>query len=155
MSGNSENDEPRHRSFTLYLDENYDCPDVKERLFQANIRFRSGLFSKGTDDVTILREVGRRGWILITTDSKMQRRGVEKEAVLRYRVRLFVFTAHLGNIEMANAIIRAKNKMRLLCREQKPGFSAVIHKSGKVELRMDSEGKLYLASSSKAVPCPV
>lgn len=136
-----------HRGFTLYLDENYNCEEVKERLTRANIRFKAGLFD-GKPDSLFLPEIGRRKWILITTDKRIRYREIEKAAVVKSKVRLFVFTSgNMGHAAMADALVKAKTSMRNFCKTHESGFSASVHKSGKIELRMDHTGKLYGSSA--------
>lgn len=132
-----------HKSFTLYLDENYNSEEVRNILAKAGIRFYSGVFPAGTPDEEFLPKIGRRKWILITTDRNIRFRGVEKLSVVQYKVRLFVFTGNMGNRAMAETLVKAKNKLREFCRTHQPGFIAVVHKNGKVELRMDAEGNMH------------
>src|SRR5579859_1680142 len=81
------------KNFTLYLDESLDCEEVKTALSAANIKFRvySEDFRSGEEDPNILPKVGKRGWAMLTCDSKNRYRGLERKSILEYRVRQFVF----------------------------------------------------------------
>src|SRR6266404_4794169 len=65
------------KNFTLYLDESFDCEEVKAALSKATIKFRvyTEDFSGATEDASILPLVGERGWAMLTCDSKNRYRG--------------------------------------------------------------------------------
>lgn len=56
------------KNFTLYLDESFDCQEVKAALSAAKYKFRvySQDFRGGEEDPNILPLVGKRGWAMIT-----------------------------------------------------------------------------------------
>jgi hypothetical protein len=130
------------KNFTLYLDESFDSGEVKEVLAQGSIKYRSysNDFPKGTADGPILKKAGKRGWVLLTCDSRNRFREAERQAVLLYKVRQFVFSGNLGGITLARLIVKIKNKMRQFCRDHERPFVANITQSGKIQLRMDKDG---------------
>jgi hypothetical protein len=131
------------KNFTLYLDENFDCEEVKAQLSAANIKFRvySTDFKGGEEDPNILPLVGRRGWAMLTCDSKNRYRELERKSILRHRVRQFVFSGNLGAATLAGLLVRVYPTMRRFAREHERPFVAMITKSGDIYLRMDHQGK--------------
>jgi len=117
---------------------------VKAALSKATIKFRvyTEDFSGATEDASILPLVGERGWAMLTCDSKNRYRGVERGSILRFRVRLFVFSGNLGGATLADLLVRVYQKMRTFTREHSRPFVAVITKSGDIYLRMDHRGNV-------------
>jgi hypothetical protein len=131
------------KNFTLYLDQSFDCNEVKAALSAGNIKYRvyTEDFRPGAEDTSILPLVGKRGWAILTCDSKNRYRGLERETILRYKVRQFIFTANLGGAALAKLLVDSYPKMRNFARENERPFVAVITKSGDIYLRMNSQGK--------------
>jgi hypothetical protein len=124
----------------IFLDENH-CrnPHLQRVLNEAGVQFESHLehFSPGTEDTAWLPEVGRRGWCLLTTDKRIRKRPLEREAVRANFVRMFYFsTNRVSGAEMGAALKRALPKMRSLFESTPPPFTASISRSGNVELKV-------------------
>jgi hypothetical protein len=80
---------------TLFVDENHSRNVAfTDELVRVGLKveLHHHHFGRGEDDEVWIPEVGRKGWIVITTDDNIRRRAVEKRQVLRAKVRLFVFT---------------------------------------------------------------
>jgi hypothetical protein len=133
---------PPLKNFTLYLDESFDCAEVKADLTAARIKFKvySESFRQGEADSKILEHAGRRGWAVLTCDKKNRFREVERQAVLRYRVRLFVFSGNLGGPALAKLLVSVYPAMRHFSRKNERPFVAVITVGGHISLRMDKNG---------------
>jgi hypothetical protein len=137
----------RQRSYTFYLDENWDCPEVKTELHKAGIRYR--IYKQdvdaniGTSDDAFLPKVGTHGWILITADWHQRYRPREIEDIRRYRVRHFAMPGNLGAKAMAQLLAAAKNNIRACCRDNEPPISATVLKNSCVKLLMDARGRLF------------
>lgn len=132
------------KNFTLYLDESLDCEEVKTALSTAKIKFRvySEKFKSGEEDLNILPLVGKRGWAMLTCDSKNRYRELERRTILQYRVRQFVFAANLGGATLAGLLVSVYQKMRRFARQNGRPFVAQITKSGDIYLRMDHRGNV-------------
>jgi hypothetical protein len=145
-SGSSGERSKRLKSYIFFLDENFDCHEVKTLLENKGVKYR--LYSDvvpsncGIDDTEFLPTVGRKGWILITSDVKQRYRTREKEDLKRFGVRHFALPGNLGAIGMAELLVSCKNKIQQFCREHEPPFSASINKQRRIELRMDIAGNL-------------
>jgi PIN like domain len=140
-SGKRANSKPL-KNFTLYLDESFNCGEVKAALTAANIKFRvySEDFKGGEEDPNILPLAGKRGWAMLTCDTRNRYRELERRSVLRYRVRQFIFSGNLGGVALAQLLVQVYPKIRAFSRENERPFIAVITKSGDIYLRMDHRG---------------
>jgi len=128
-------------SFIIFLDENH-CrnPHLLQTLEDASVRFESHLkhFEPGTEDTAWLPEVGRNGWCLLTTDKRIRKRPLEREAVRVHAIRMFYFSTNsVSGPEMGNALRKALPRMKQLFLQQPPPFTASINRSGDVALKDD------------------
>lgn len=125
--------------FILFLDENH-CqnPHLRTALEDAAVLYEShhDHFPAGTPDPVWLPEVGRRGWCLLTTDKRIRRRPLEREAVREYGVRMFYFANNdMSGAAMGITLAKAISGMRALFSSQPAPFTASINKAGEVRLR--------------------
>jgi len=93
-------------------------------------------FPRGVSDETWLPLVGKKGWVLLTTDKRIRYNFLEKRALERNAVREFVFAC--GNMsaqEMAAALEIAVRKIQRICRRFQPPFVAAITRTGEVHMR--------------------
>lgn len=135
-------DEQRQSGITklvLFLDENH-CRNrhMIDVIEEHGIVCEKHLdhFAPGTEDTIWLPLIARRGWSLITTDARIRRNFLEKEAVRINRVRMFYFSRNqLAGSEMGQALRKALPHIERLVRDQPPPFTASISKSGEVILR--------------------
>ena len=135
-------DEQRQGGVTklvLFLDENH-CrnPHMIEAIEEYGIVCEKHLdhFQAGTEDTEWLPVIGQRKWCLLTTDARIRRNALEKEAVRASCVRMFYFSRNqLSGKEMGAALRRALPRMEKLAQSQPPPFTASINKSGEVTLR--------------------
>ena len=126
----------RLRGFTLYLCHNLDYDDVTAALSQGGVRFKRhrDYFHGSADDTELLSLVGRRRWILITFDQRQRTRLLEKQLIVQYKIREFVFTSS-GISDVGELLIKAKRQMRNLCAKTEGPFVASISQTGNVALR--------------------
>ncbi|MDP9039794.1 MAG: hypothetical protein M3O02_11075 [Acidobacteriota bacterium] len=135
-------DEPRERCLSdliIFLDENH-CrnPHIVQAIdkYGASCQKHLDHFVPGTPDTVWLPVVGRNGWCLLTTDARIRRNLVEKEAVRNSLVRMFYFSRNqLSGSEMGEAITRALPRMENLVRNHAPPFTASVSRTGEVTLR--------------------
>jgi hypothetical protein len=91
------------------------------------------LFEQGTPDTDWLPEVGRRGWPVLSKDTRIRYTPAELEALGRAGVRLFVLIGgNLRSEQMAEAFLKAKDHMAQTLRKEKRAFVARINSQGKV-----------------------
>ena len=92
-------------------------------------------FAQDVVDETWLREVGRRGWIVLTKDDRIRYRGPERAAVADAGVRVFALTSgNLKGAEMAAAFLKSRSRMERLVRREKSPFIATVTRAGTVAL---------------------
>ncbi len=85
----------------------------------------------------LLPLVGRKRWILVTTDQRQRTKQLENHKIRQYKVREFVFTdGTMGKALLCEVLLMAKNRMRKLCRDNEGPFVASISRSGDVKLRL-------------------
>ena len=93
-------------------------------------------FTPGTPDSEWLPTVGRSGWLLITLDQRIRYNELERKAILRYRVRAFVFTSgNMSGKQMAKSLSIALPGMKRLCQKTSGAFIASLTKSGAVHIK--------------------
>jgi len=133
------------KNFTLYLDENFDCHEVKNALVKAGIKHRvySEFFKRGEEDPKMLPLVGKRGWAMLTCDKRNRHRELERREILQHKVREFVFSGNLGGAPLAALLVRTYPGMRRFSRNNERPFVAVITNAGNIHLRMDKDGNLH------------
>lgn len=126
------------KGFTLYLCNNVDFDELAVALDRAKIRYQRHRkhFAGWAPDQELLRLVGEKHWILVTTDQRQRTKHLERYQIVKFKVREFVFTeGDWGKRAIIDAILKAKNKMRSLCRSNPGPFIAAISKDGSVRLR--------------------
>jgi hypothetical protein len=131
------------KNFTIYLDEGFDCPEVKGALVKAGIKFISHFdrFPSGMEDEAIFARIGRKGWVRLTLDRQNRHRDLERQNILDHKVRQFVFTANLGGVALGKLVVSCYPHIRQFCHRHGKPLVATVTKSGQIVLRMDCTGK--------------
>jgi hypothetical protein len=82
-----------------------------------------------------LSEVGKRDWIVLTKDDRIRYRPAALEAYRRNKSRVFIFgSGEMKAQEMAEAFIRALQKISRLVRRTPVPFFGRISRAGLVSL---------------------
>ncbi len=141
-SGNS--GKQRNRSF--YLDECFDCHEVKDVLDRKNVKYRC--YSQdvrahaGVQDENIIPFIGKK--IFLTQDADQPRKRRIRVELQRFQVRTFVLPANISAQLKAELVAEHRTKMSGFCKAQGDGFFiASIDKQGKIRLIMDRDGKIH------------
>jgi len=136
----------------LYLDENLcNCKEILDVLDTARIKYRRHLdrYETSTKDPVFLPDVGKHGWTMLTCDDDIRRRGLEKQAVLQHKVRMFVFTStRLSGLKMARILKDALPAMRRFVQRNPPPFIASITEGGLIYKKFDGAGPRKLQEKS-------
>lgn len=100
------------------------------------IRIHDDHFPQNTPDATWLMDVGQRGWVVLTKDTRIRYRAIETNALRAAKVRAFVLTAKgdLSGTEMAGVFIKALPRIKRLCSKTTPPFIAKVSRDGNVTL---------------------
>jgi hypothetical protein len=121
----------------LFLDRAIDGPTLSETLVNAGANLkRHSLEYPNADnlaDEVWLKEVGEKGWFVITRDRSIQTRHLEIAASIAAGVGMFVFLG--GNVkrdEMAEILVSILPEIEKLALETERPFLFRIQKSGKI-----------------------
>jgi hypothetical protein len=96
-------------------------------------------FAQGTPDAEWLPEVGQRGWVVLTKDTRIRYRPREKQALLAAGVRAFAFASgNLSGGQMAGAIVKALPKMLKLLATHRRAFVARITAASDVMIILEN-----------------
>ena len=121
----------------FFVDRSLGKHTIAEALRQAGVevQIHDDHFPQNATDETWLREVGRRGWIVLTKDTWIRRRSNERTALMRAGVRAFVLIAgNLSGPEMARVFVNALPAMHRFVVRHNPPFIAKITRSGAVSM---------------------
>lgn len=80
----------------------------------ATVEVHDDHFPNSTPDQIWLKEVGRRGWIVLTADKRIRYRSLERDALLAAGVQAFVLTSIPGP-EMGAIFVAALRRMEAMC----------------------------------------
>lgn len=126
-------------TFTIFLDRSLGKHTIADALRQAGIdvQIHDDHFSQDTTDEHWLREVGQRGWVVLTKDKWIRRRSHERTALMQAGVRAFVLVAgNLSGREMAEVFVKALPAMRRFVTQYPAPFIARVTRSGAVSMLM-------------------
>lgn len=85
---------------------------------------------------------GKRKWVVLTQDSKIRYRSIQKRAVEQANVRMFVLVSkNLQGPQMAKAFSLSLSRMEKLARKQTGPFIAKVFRNGKVQMWEDFQFK--------------
>ncbi len=121
----------------FFIERSLGSKTVPEALREARleVEIHDDHFPQNAEDEVWLREVGRRGWIVLTKDQKIRYRPTELNALIIGRVGAFVLTAgDLQGAEMAEIFIKALPKIRRLIEINSPPYIASVTRSGSVSI---------------------
>jgi hypothetical protein len=145
--------------FTIFLDENHSRTkailqvlaedlDPKEKVIRAGVDIG---FPSGMLDENWLPIVGRNGWIVVSTDSRIWRRSVLREVLFRHGVRGFFFTENNLRGEVRAAMLRsALPEMRDIVLNNPPPFAASLTVEGHAHVVYDMAKHLLSMRKEKA-----
>ncbi|HEV2990678.1 MAG TPA: hypothetical protein VG759_19735 [Candidatus Angelobacter sp.] len=110
---------------------------------KVKYKLHTSFFSAHTEDSTWLPFVGRKGWVLITTDDSMAYSGTEKRAILTFKVRSFVYKSHMRGEEIARFLVKMMPAMRRFNGAHDRPFVGYLLPSGSIKLILDKTGVVY------------
>ena len=86
-------------------------------------------------DEVWLKEVGRRGWIVLTKDDRIRYRFLERRAIAEARVRsFFLVPRKLTGVQNGEIFAKALDRMLRFCVGNRPPFIAKVFRDGRVKL---------------------
>jgi hypothetical protein len=124
---------------TFFLDENHCGNSHLHAVFiAASVPFEkhTDYFPRGIDDTVWIPEVARRGWAVLTADTRIRHNALERYAVKQHRLRFFYFARNdFAGIEMGEILRKALPKMIAIAKDESPPFAASISRNGEVTVR--------------------
>jgi predicted nuclease of predicted toxin-antitoxin system len=128
-----------HDPIVLFLDRNLGKKTIAAALHQAGatVQVHDDHFPPNARDEEWLSEVGRRGWVILTKDTRIRYREIERMALMNAGVRAFVLTAkNLQGSEMASVFVKALPAIRRFAARHAPPFIAKVTQSGIISTLM-------------------
>jgi predicted nuclease of predicted toxin-antitoxin system len=122
----------------FFLDRNLGRHTIAQALRQAgaHVEIHDDHFPRNAKDEEWLRDVGQRGWIILTNDKKIRYRANERTALMQANGRAFVIVAR-GDISahvVAEMLVRALPAIRRFVTRHAPPFIARVTRVGTVAL---------------------
>jgi predicted nuclease of predicted toxin-antitoxin system len=102
---------------TFFIDRCLGSKKVAVALREAGltVEIHEDHFAPDALDVEWLPQVGEREWVVLTKDANISRRTLEKMAVARAEIRLFILASqNLASLEMINILVQAIEPMKNL-----------------------------------------
>jgi hypothetical protein len=125
----------------FFSDENLGRRVFPERLRAAGVRLEIHLdhFAQGAEDQSWLREVAKRGWVLLTLDARLRYNRLERDAIMEHGLAAFIVAGGQSHGEKAEIFLQARNRVLRFLRRHRAPFIAKIYAGGKVDLWLDEE----------------
>ena len=130
------------QSITFFVDRCLGSKSIVEILQSTgiNIEIHDKHFDKGAQDVDWLPEVGKRGWVVLTKDANIGKHTLERIAVTRAQIKMFVLASQsLSGTDMAAIFLKAIVAMQEFVREHPAPFIAKIYRDGKILMWKDKQ----------------
>lgn len=127
----------RHEALVFFLDRSLGKKVIAEalRAAGADVRIHDDIFNQDAQDVEWLPEVGRKEWVVLTKDSHIRHRFVERMALISSGVRAFILVSgNLSGPEMAEIFVKALPRIRRFAIRHSPPFIAKILKDSSIEM---------------------
>jgi hypothetical protein len=122
---------------TFFVDRSLGAHDVPDALRAAGARVEvhDDHFAPDTPDTSWLTEVGGRGWVVLTKDSRIRRHPLELQALLAANIAAFMVTAtDVTGADMGRVLADAIPKLTALVRSRARPFIATISRQGAVTI---------------------
>jgi hypothetical protein len=120
----------------LFIDRSLGKKKVAEalRAQDVEVKVHDDIFAQDAPDQEWIAEAGLHGWFVLSRDERIRYRTVERLAVQRHGVGLFVLTSvGLTGDEMAAAFVKALGRIcRFVAKHDRP-FIAKVRRDGTVE----------------------
>jgi predicted nuclease of predicted toxin-antitoxin system len=122
---------------TFFIDRCLGSKKVVVALRQAGltVEIHADHFAPDALDIEWLPQVGEREWVVLTKDANISRRTLEKMAVARAEIRLFILASqNLASVEMIDILVQAIEPMKILVYNHPAPFIAKIYRNHQVEI---------------------
>jgi predicted nuclease of predicted toxin-antitoxin system len=130
---------------TFFIDRCLGSKRVVTALREAGltVEIHEDHFAPDALDVEWLPQVGEREWVVLTKDANISRRTLEKMAVARAGIRLFILASqNLASSEMIDILVQAIEPMKNLVHNHPAPFIAKIYRNHQVAMWRSCEDLL-------------
>ena len=134
----------RLKSFVFFIDRSLGSKKVPDKLREAGLKveLHKKYFAPDAPDIEWLEKCGTKRWVALAKDKAIKRNELERRALFNAEIAAFFLTSgELSGDEMAQAIIKALEKVADFLENQKRPFIARITPQGKVELWIDHKDR--------------
>lgn len=120
----------------FFSDENLGRVKFPQPLRDAGVKLEIHLdhFAQGAPDEEWLPVVGRRGWVLLTLDSRLRYNRLQQRAMMENSVAAFVLVGGDTHEEKAAVFLEALARIRSFLARNPPPFIAKVYRGGRVEI---------------------
>lgn len=111
-----------------------------------DVRRHADYFPPDCPDETWLPDIGKRGWIAITHDSRIRYKPNELAAVTENRVGLPVVIGHAPYAQLAQSFIRTRKRIEAFLDQHQPPFIAKVYRPtpGEISRNTEAPGRIEL-----------
>lgn len=134
-------------SIHIFVDRNLASGVLLRELREAQITHELGLDIRShmeefpefdsveeVSDAKWLREIGERGWLILSRDLRIRYNDVEKQAIKDSGASFFALTAKKASSkELASIVVKAMNRVVTFAEQHDPPFIARIYRDGRIE----------------------
>lgn len=132
----------QHQPIIFFIDRCLECNSIIEAFRNAGItiEIHKDHFPNDAQDVDWLPEVGKRGWVILTKDSKISKNHLERNAVARAGIKMFTLnSAKLSGEKMIEIFLSAIVKIQYFALSHPAPFIAKVTSQGKIEMEYSSQ----------------
>jgi hypothetical protein len=110
------------------------------------VEWHADHFAPDTPDEAWLAEVGRRGWIALTHDSRIRYKPNERDAVIRHGVGLLVIVGKAPFADLARGFVATLPSIERFLAGHEPPFIAKVYRPSPDDLRQqkNAPGRIEL-----------
>ena len=125
-------------SFTYFTDRDLGLrfPEIL-RNAGSRVERHGDHFRHDAADEEWLAEVGRRGWVALTHNSRIRYTPNEKEAVIRHGVRLLIIIGHAPYPELARSFVVTRHRIEAFLERNAPPLIAKVYRAAPSEVALD------------------
>jgi predicted nuclease of predicted toxin-antitoxin system len=130
------------QSIVFFIDRCLGNKRIVETLKNAgiSIEIHDDHFEKNAQDVDWLPEIGKKGWVVLTKDANIGKHSLERIAVARAQVKMFVLASqNLSGNDMAAIFLKNIVPMQEFVRNHPAPFIAKIYRNGNIDLWKDNQ----------------
>ena len=119
----------------FFIDRSLGVEPIRTALVDAGltVEIHDDHFDRDEDDRVWLRDVGDRGWVILTKDQRLRYRPLELAALRSSRARVFILVAgNLRGSEIAAVFVKALPRIYRILASRPGPFVARITKAGEI-----------------------